>query len=255
MKKYLFAVLVLAAGSAQAWNCKYDRNIDVNVNLTGSEKLVVEAAAGDLHINGRPGISEARAHGRVCVSDEEWLNEARLDTEGGREARISVVLPDYSGRKLFGRHYRYMDLTIDVPEWTALDVTDSSGDTVIEHAGPLSIRDSSGDIEIDGVKGDVTLDDSSGDIEVHGVDGNVTVVSDSSGDIRGDDVQGGVLVRRDSSGDIRFSGVRDDFVVEHDSSGDIVARDIGGDFRVLHDSSGSISSHDVSGKVETPGRH
>jgi len=269
MKRYLFAALVLATGSAHALGCEYERNIDVDVVLAGSEKLTVVAAAGELHISGRTGITEARAHGRVCVSEEKWLDEAKLDTEGGRGARVAVVLPDHGGWKLFGSHYAYMDLTIEVPEGTALDVQDSSGDigidnvgplTVhdssgnidIDHAGPLSVRDSSGDIDIDDVKGDITVEDSSGYIDVHGVDGNVTVVSDSSGDIRGSDIQGGVLVQKDSSGNIRFIDVRDDFVVERDSSGDVAAEDIGGDFRVLSKGSGRISSKGVSGKVETP---
>jgi hypothetical protein len=252
MRTFLIVALALAAGSAQAWDCEYERDIDATLDLSGSERLSVDAAAGDLKISGRPGLDQARARGRVCVSEEQWLEEARLLTEEGREARIAVDLPEYDGWNFLGNHYAYIDLEIEVPEGIALSVDDSSGDIELDGVGPVAVRDSSGDIEIVGARGDLTLEDSSGDIDLRGIEGNVTVVSDSSGDIYGRDIQGAVRVERDSSGEIRFTDVRDDFVVERDSSGDIVADTIGGDFRVLRDGSGDVSLRDVAGEVEIP---
>ena len=255
MNKYLALFAVIAAGSAQAWDCKYEKDLDVSLNLAGSERLSIDAAAGDLEIYGAEGVTEARARGRVCASEEEWLDGAEIFTEGGRNARIAVVLPKAdSGWSLMGNRYVYMDLKIDVPADIALDVRDSSGDIDIEGTGAVALQDSSGDIDIEGVRGAVELEDSSGDIDLLAIDGDVTVQSDSSGDIYGRDIQGSVLVVRDSSGEIRFADGRDDFVAERDSSGDIVADGIGGDFRVGRDGSGDIDSNDVRGSVDIPDR-
>jgi hypothetical protein len=253
MKKYLMLLAALAAGSAQAWDCAYEKNVDVTLDLAGSEQLSIAAAAGDLKITGHPGTAEARARGKVCASKEEWLEQSEIVIEGGRNASIAVSLPSADTHwSLLGNSYVYMDLEVDVPADMALDVRDSSGDMDIEGTGAVSIKDSSGDINVKDVHGDVALEDSSGDIDLVAVTGNVIVRQDSSGDIDGRKIEGSVRVEKDSSGDIRFEQVRDDFVVERDSSGDIVADTIGGDFRVLKDGSGAIRSRDVSGAVEIP---
>jgi hypothetical protein len=252
MKSFILMVAVLATGSAQAWNCAHERNMDATLDLADAKSLTVRAAAGDLTVSGRSGLTEARIRGRVCASEEEWLDEARIDTEGGRDAAVYVTLPDSSGWSLMGSRYVYMDLEIEVPEGLALDISDSSGDIEIEGTGPLEIGDSSGDIDIERTAGGVELEDSSGDIELEDIGGDVLVRRDSSGSIHGRNIEGSVLVERDSSGEIDFRNVRDDFTVERDSSGDIEAHTIGGDFRVLQDGSGDIVSRDVSGEVDIP---
>ena len=253
MKNTLVLLAVLAAGSAQAWDCKFAKDIDVSLDLAGSEQLRVAAAAGDLEIVGHAGTTEARVRGKVCASEEEWLEQADLITEGGRDASITVSLPDSgNGWSWTGSQYVYMDLQIDVPSGIALAIRDSSGDVEIEGTGAVTLQDSSGDIDIGNVTGDVVLEDSSGDIDLLAIAGNVTVRQDSSGDIDGHRIEGSVRVEKDSSGNIHFEQVRDDFVVERDSSGDIVAETIGGDFRVLKDGSGEIRSRDVTGSVDIP---
>jgi hypothetical protein len=252
MKSYLLIVVALAAGSAQAWDCAHERNLETTLELANAQSLTVRAAAGDLVVNGRPGLSEVRIRGKLCASKEEWLDEARIETEGGRDAAVYVTLPDSSGWSLMGGRYVYMDLEIDVPEDLALVISDSSGDIEIEGTGPLEVSDSSGDIDIESIAGGVVLEDSSGDIELEDIGGDVLVRRDSSGDIYGRGIEGSVRVERDSSGEIKFRDVRDDFVVERDSSGDIVADTIGGDFRVLQDGSGDITQKGVEGEVAIP---
>jgi len=255
MRKYLVLITMLAAGSVQAWECKYEKNLDVTLDVQGSEQLAIAAAAGDLQVTGHSATTEARVHGKVCASEEEWLEQSEITAAGGRNASIGVSLPDSNdGWSLTGNRYVYMDLEIVVPVDIALDIRDSSGDVDIEGTGPVTIKDSSGDIDIRDVHGDVVLEDSSGDIDLVAIGGNVNVRQDSSGDIDGRRIEGAVRVEKDSSGDIRFEQVRDDFVVERDSSGDIVAETIGGDFRVLKDGSGEIRSSNVTGKVEIPDR-
>jgi DUF4097 and DUF4098 domain-containing protein YvlB len=252
MKKTVLFLAILATPALQAWECKYEKQIQQELDMSGSETLSVEAAAGDLEIKGGSG-NIAQIRGRVCVSEEEWLDESGVEVSAGKNASIAVVLPrSGSGWSWTGSEYASLDLELTVPAGLALDVSDSSGDLSIEGVASVTVKDSSGDIEIEDIRGDVSLEDSSGDIDIEDIGGNVTVKNDSSGDIYGENIEGSALVMKDSSGGIRFSDVAKDFVVEKDSSGDITARDIGGDFRVLSDSSGDIRAHNVNGRVETP---
>ena len=50
MKSCILMVAVLATGSAQAWNCAHERNLDATLDLADAQTLTVRAAAGDLHL-------------------------------------------------------------------------------------------------------------------------------------------------------------------------------------------------------------
>lgn len=253
MKKSLWLCAILIAPSVHAWNCKYEQNLDQVLDLSGSDVLAVNAAAGDLQIRGVPGSDEVVIRGTVCASDEELLAAAKVLTEGGPRAEITVDLPEVDGGwSISGSKYSYIDLELEVPESIALEVRDSSGDVEIDNVGSLVVQDSSGDIEIEDVNGSVSVTDSSGDVEIEHVRGDVIVESDSSGDLDGKDISGFVLVKKDSSGDIHFSDVEQSFTVERDSSGDITGRNIGGDFVVEKDGSGEIRSNNVTGTVSIP---
>ena len=253
MNRWMVVLIVLMAAETQASGCKFERLLDQSLEVSGSQSLAIAAGAGDLRIVGVSASDEVKIRGKVCVSQEQWLDEARLDTSSGDRAEINVVLPDVGrGWSLWGSKYAYMDLELEVPESLALQLRDSSGDIEIEDISDISIKDSSGDIEISRASGSVEIEDSSGDIKVREIQGDFTIISDSSGDIRGSDIKGNVLVVADSSGDIRFTDVGKDVVIERDSSGDIEVENVGGDFRVLKDSSGSIHSKDVAGEVIIP---
>ena len=253
MRLAILAIAVLASPGLQAWNCEHERRIETSLDLAGSESLMVRAAAGDLEIIGSSEGTVAEIEGRVCASKEEWAEQAAVDTRDGKKAEIVVELPDTEGNwSLLGGSYAYMDLRLTVPDNLPLEVRDSSGDIEIEGVGELSVKDSSGDIEIEDSRGPIFVEDSSGDIEFTDIGGDVTVESDSSGDIDGRDIQGSVLVRHDSSGDIDFRDVSRDFTVERDSSGEISANRIGGDFVVERDGSGDINALNVKGEVSIP---
>jgi len=238
---------------AEADWCKFEKDIELTLDLTGSDLLAVTAAAGDLEIKGVEGLDEAIISGKVCVSKEAWLEDAQVETVSGRQAKIIVDLPNNDGGwSVFGNSYAQMDLVIEVPQDMALKIKDSSGDTELSDVAAIELQDSSGDIEIENSSGPISIRDSSGDIDIEHVNGDLTVVSDSSGDIYIKDIRGTALVKKDSSGDIRMSQVTHDAIVEADSSGDIVVKDIGGDFRVVKDGSGSIRSDDVSGEIQLP---
>lgn len=232
--------------------CEYEKEINLTLDLAGSEVLAISAAAGDLEVRGVAGSDQAVIHGKVCVSKQAWLDDADIEIIAGKRAQINVNLPDSSGGwSLFGNRYASLDLKIELPQNIALEVKDSSGDATFRHIAAMQLQDSSGDIEIEHAAGPVSIKDSSGDIEIEHVNGNLAI-RDSSGDIEVDRVAGNFTIEADSSGDIRASNIDGTVLVKKDSSGDISVRTVGGDFRVLADGSGSIRSHDVQGEIETP---
>lgn len=251
MKKSLWLCALLVTPAVHAWNCDHEKQINEVLDLSGSESLEINALAGDLEIRAGGG-NEAAIRGKVCVSEKEWLEQAVVDTRGGKQAEITVVLPETSGWSLTGSNYAYMDLEVTVPDDIEVTVRDSSGDAEISGLAALSVTDSSGDLEIHDIAGPVEIRDSSGDIEVEDIQGDVLITSDSSGDIEIERVTGGVLIENDSSGGIYVNDVSDDVTVERDSSGDIAADGVGGNFTVLKDGSGSIRANDVQGEVDTP---
>jgi hypothetical protein len=254
MKKFLMIGAVLASAPLLASDCEYEKDIELTLDLTGSDRLVVLAAAGELEITGVGDQAAAEITGRACVSEEEWLEDARIEASGGKNAEISVQLPsDYGGWSLFGNRYAYIDLYLRVPASLPLQVSDSSGAIEIDGVGALELKDSSGSIVIENSSGPVVIEDSSGDIYLADIGGEVTIVSDSSGDIEGRDIDGDLRVVKDSSGDIDFSGIGGDFIVERDSSGDISADSVRGDFRVLRDGSGAVRPKNIQGEIDVPG--
>ena len=250
----LLAFLLIYQFSTEAsadW-CKYEKEFDLTLDLSGSDVLAINAAAGDLEVQGVSGTDKAVIHGKLCVSKKDWLDEAEVETVSGERAEININLPDTSGGwSLLGNTYALLDLEIEVPQDLALEVKDSSGDAIFRNIGAIKLQDSSGDIEIEDAAGPVSIKDSSGDIEITNV-GNAVSVRDSSGDIEVDHVEGNFTIVADSSGDIYATDINGTVLVKKDSSGDISVKRVSGDFRVLVDGSGSIRSSDVDGEIQTP---
>jgi hypothetical protein len=246
-------LIIQYSSNASAEWCKYEKDIDLTLDLSDSADLAIVAAAGELEIVGVSGTDKAIIRGKVCASREAWLKDSRVETTVGKQAQINVILPEHkSSWSLLGGNYLTLDLRIEVPDHLALRVTDSSGDLSLKNVADVNLQDSSGDIDIENARGELVIKDSSGDIDIDQLDGNLTVIADSSGDIYIENVRGEVLIKRDSSGDIRIAHVSENVIVERDTSGDINARDVGGDFRVLRDGSGEIRSADIKGQVELP---
>jgi DUF4097 and DUF4098 domain-containing protein YvlB len=226
--------------------CRHSREIAVTVDGQGLQRLVLNARAGSLRVQGGDG-SSIRAHGTVCASDTDLADAAVLRSDHGQDAaRLDVDLP-----KTRGREYVRMDLVVEMPRSLALRLDDTSGSLSVDDVAAATVDDNSGGLRITNVAGDVAVDDGSGDIEIAEVGGNVRV-HDNSGDIHIRQVHGGVTIPDDGSGDIRVAGVDHDVVVQSDGSGDIVVTGVGGNFTVEHDGSGDIRYRDVKGQVSIP---
>ena len=241
------AAAALPAGLAAQ---QYTSPRDAVVDARGATRVRVSAAAGSLRIEGRPGLREVRIRGVARASDRKYLDAMRLVADRrGSEVRVEVEMPQV--RVMLGRVQRVLDLVIEVPEGMAMDVGDSSGDVEIRRVGALRVDDSSGELTIEDVRGDVDVTDSSGGVSITQVAGGVRV-SDSSGELSISGVRRDVVVDEDSSGEIDVRDVRGDVLVREDGSGGIRVDGIGGDLTVRDDGSGGVRVGRVAGTVRLP---
>jgi hypothetical protein len=245
-------LLALALISAPAFaddDCAFRADRSLDVDAKGLSLFKLDTGAGDLVVEGVPGVAKIEVRGKACASDEKALAGIQLVQERqGSTATVGTRIPDNSGLQLFESRYTYMDVHVRMPAGIKLDLRDSSGDLEVSGlTNGLDLKDSSGDIKLTDLAGDVSVTDTSGDIIVRKISGNFTVLSDSSGDIEVDDVRGNAVVEEDSSGDISLTHVDGDARVDRDSSGDINFSDIGRDAVVGVDGTGDITAANVKG--------
>lgn len=226
---FVLAIALPAAARAQ----NYDEPRNATVPASGATVLKIDARAGLLRVTGRTDITEVRVRGTARASSKSLLADIKLEAERrGDEVTVRAVMPEMDDCCGWNRE-ALLDLVIEVPAKLAVDIDDTSGDLTVESvAAKVRIDDKSGNIRVRDT-GDVWIRDTSGGIDIRGVKGSVDIEEDSSGEIEVDDVTGSVHVGRDSSGSIDVSRVGGDFVVDHDGSG-------------------SIDYDEVKGKVDIP---
>lgn len=246
------ALLASFVSPAHAYNCDYSRSIDKSLVLEGATTLNVGAGAGALQIIGEDNRNDVQIEATLCAEDEDDLDNMDVRSRAsGDEAEIETVIPREDS--WLGSNQKSIDLTLRVPAQMKLIVDDTSGEAEVRRVASLVMRDSSGQLEIYQIDGDVNVTDSSGALTIEKVQGNV-VVTDSSGGIKVRDVKGTLHVLADSSGEIDAKRIGQDMLVDADSSGSIRVKDVGGDFVVGKDGSGGIDYKDVAGKVDIPQR-
>jgi len=245
----LLALAFLCSPALADDDCAFRADRAIDIDAKGLSLFKLDTGAGDLIVEGVPGLAKIEVRGKACASDDKSLAGIQLFQERqGSTATVGTQTPDNSGIALFESRYAYMDVHVRMPAGIRLDLRDSSGDLEVSGlTNGLDLKDSSGDIKLTDLAGDVSVTDTSGDIEARKISGNFTVLSDSSGDIIVDDVKGSAVVEEDSSGDIALSHVGGDARVDRDSSGDITFTDIGRDAVVGVDGSGDITAEGVKG--------
>lgn len=241
--------LIGTAAQAQYGALSAPRN--ALVNAAGARIVEVEAAAGSLRVEGKPGISQVQVTGTARASSQRVLNQIQLIAERqGDRVFIKADIPDQDG---YDNDEAALDLVIQVPQGMNADISDGSGDTKIYNVGELEATDGSGDFLVDGAQS-VHVTDGSGSLTIENVRGDVRV-SDGSGEIDVRNVSGSFIVESDGSGGINATDVRGSVIVRNDGSGGIDVNKVGKDFRVDSKGSGDIEYSDVSGSVDIPERH
>lgn len=246
----LLVVLLSAAPLAAQQRGEVGEERSATVRVGDARRVQVEARAGSLRIVGQGDRDEVRVRGRARASSRDLLRLVDVRTERGGDGTIVVRVE--SPEELRAGEWTALDLEIELPRGMDLEVADGSGDVVIRDVGDLRLADGSGDVLLERV-GALRLTDGSGDVEARGVGGDV-VLRDGSGGIRLEDVRGTVTVDGDGSGDLELGGVQGSVRIESKGSGDLVVERVRGDLLVESKGSGDIRHRDVGGRVELPAR-
>lgn len=250
-KSVLIVLFMFVAPSARAdlFECGHSAARRVTAPLAGVSHVTVIARAGSLRVTGRPGAREVVASGTACADGKNLLDDLQLTAkQSGSELTIEAVVP--ARTSIFGWNSARLDFEVTLPDSLALDVTDGSGEAIIENVGPVKVNDGSGTLTIRGVRGNADVHDGSGSLTVSGVSGDLRIV-DGSGEIEVERVGGSVTID-DGSGSISVRNVQRNVTVEDDGSGGIEVGDIRGDFTVKNDGSGGIDYERVGGRVTIP---
>ncbi len=245
----VLAAVVLALGPtslvAAQDRCEF-RDVR-ELSAPGSGNLDVIAGAGTLVVTGRDGLGEVRVTATLCASTRERLEVLEVSLEGDR---LKTDYPN-RGRLWSGRNYARINLDVEVPVGTDVDVEDGSGSVSISGVSAVYVKDGSGKMTLRGV-GSVVVEDGAGSLEIEGVTNDV-VVEDGAGSLSIRRVTGDVMVE-DSSGSLDIREVGGDVMVS-DGSGSIEIQAVGGSVRMDRVGSGSVSVRDVEGNlVVTDGR-
>ena len=256
-------LLIACVLPSYASRCEESKQINHRISAEQLTRLKVNALAGSLDIEGSDG-EEIVVQAYACADEKEYLDQMTIDIdESDNELNLTVMIPYHKDG--WYADYAYMDIQITVPERLATEIKDSSGDLEVEGAnitlvddssgnirlsdltGNLRIRDSSGDVSIRSLKGDINITDSSGLLDIRDIEGNVYIPQDSSGDIEIDTVSGIVSIERDGSGSIEIENVVKDVRINSDGSGDIRVSDVDGSVKIGSDGSGNVRVNRVEG--------
>jgi hypothetical protein len=278
MSKFAQLLIIGLVGCAasmvsRADECKFSAERNARIEAAGAKRIEINARAGDLNVEGVKNAAEVVANGRACASSQEDLDQTQIDTRReGDVIYVNVRVPDTDQATFLGfSKYAWLDLRLTLPAnlpvtaldssgeaeirgVASLDMTDSSGELRIRDvAGDVSVRDSSGELWIRNIGGSVRLSDSSGAVDIDQVGRDLEVEVDSSGEMEIQRVTGNVHIRQDSSGDIRIADVDGAVRIDSDSSGGVDVRRVGS-FKLGSKGSGGVNFADVKGAVEVPQR-
>jgi len=251
----LLCVLILLSSQQTAlgsgWGCDESKTIEHTFPRENLETLVLNALAGELVVVGNDS-DNIELIAEVCTDELEYLDAMLIDIEQTKASLILTTIIPYN-RKDWRADYAYMDLRLNLPKDLALELRDSSGNLSIKNTHLIGVDDSSGNIRISdsystASNGKLVIKDSSGNIDIRGLRGNLEV-TDSSGRLDIRDVEGDVYIPRDSSGNIEISRISGAVHIERDGSGDIDIEDVQQSVVIGSDGSGNIDISDISGSV------
>jgi hypothetical protein len=205
-----WAVALVVLATAVSYASTPQGTFDRTLQVSGPVDLEVLTHSGDVTI--RAGSSgSVQIHGKIFVSDR-WL----LGTRQGDVQEIEQHPPirqDGNGIHIdyVNVHDISVDYEIEVPAETAIRAQTGSGDLEIEGTrGNVDLHTGSGDVKLANLQGELRLQTGSGDVRAH----------DIAGAVRGGAGSGDIEIEENGQGDIDL----------HTGSGNIVVRGIQGAF-------------------------
>ena len=222
--------------------CHFSADLEVTIDAIGIERLNIDAVEGGLAVEGHTDSSQIRVTGKACAKSEAAVQQIQLlSSTDGSDAYVEAKIP--SRGRMFSN--ATLDLKATVPSRLALAVKDTTGEILVRNVAALQLRDGTGDIEIEGIPGDVAVTDGTGATVVRAIGGSLQV-KDGTGPLSIRDVQGSVTVD-DGTGEIKISEVGGDLRLR-DGTGDVEIADIAGSVDV-RDGTGDVSVSRVEGSL------
>lgn len=222
---------------------------DSRVSVAAATVLKLDAGSGYLRVRGEQGTDKMAILGIAHAATEETL--ARVTVTTSRIGDTVSVVCNIPARRGASGQAPSLDVDLEIPRSLSLIVTDSTGESVFRHTGPISIVHGGGSLNIDDVAGDLDVTDGSGDMVVSNVRGSVHIF-DGAGGIFLSHVRGSVLIPRAGDGEIQLVDISGDVTIGSKRSGEVAALGVGGNFSITANGNGSIEYRNVRGRVAIP---
>jgi DUF4097 and DUF4098 domain-containing protein YvlB len=214
---FLVALLASTVAAASTPQGSFERTFQV----TGSVDLAVQTRSGDITIRSGP-AGTVSIRGKIYVGDH-WLF-------GNRHTDVSDIETNppvrQDGNNIRIDYVNVRDITVDyeitVPEDTTIHSHSGSGDMTIEGTrGNADLQSGSGDLKLSRLTGEIRLQTGSGDVRAREISGAVRG-STGSGNMELEETGAGDVDMHTGSGNITARGVRGALRAEA-GSGDITA--------------------------------
>ncbi|MEM7245997.1 MAG: hypothetical protein AAF533_11690 [Acidobacteriota bacterium] len=268
----LSTALFTSPALAEGWlswgddSCDHEAPRATGIDLDGVDRIVIDAGAGFLKVNGGRRAQRLEAEGTACSSNEDLLDDIQLEVaRKGDTIKLKTVFPEW--KKAFKGVTMKLDLSVTLPDGIPVEINDGSGEMTVTQVRSLQVSDGSGSMTIEDVGGELRIDDGSGSITLRKIDGDTRIndgsgsidasliggdldINDGSGSINVTEVRGDVDVN-DGSGSMSVTDVRGSVTI-NDGSGSIDVRRVGGGLHVRDSGSGGLSYKDIEGRIKVP---
>ena len=213
----LGAILVSTAAFASTPQGTFDRTFQVS----GPVDLEVQTHSGDVIVRSGPAGSVS-IHGKIFVGDH-WLF-------GNRHTDVSEIEQHpplrQEGNSIHVDYVNVREISVDyeitVPEETVVRSHSGSGDLTIEGTrGNVDLQTGSGDVKLSRLTGEIRLQTGSGDVRARAISGPVRGGA-GSGDIEVEETGSGDIDLHTGSGNVSVRGMQGALHAEA-GSGDISA--------------------------------
>ncbi len=240
MKKYIYPLILLVALSVlSAANAFSQHTIDkIDQKFTNITSVEVEGAFCNVTVTGEK-RTDVSLTGEI-TSKKDYDIKIRYEQDGGN-LKVWLKRP----RSLRGSINGTLNLT--VPLNTNIDVTNSSGNIIVENSGQcvINLIAASGNISVRNIDSDIKLTTSSGNLNIEDITGDVHATS-ASGTVYASGIKG-YLYSVTSSGSQKIEGIKGNLKLTS-ASGSITLNMISGNVNA-RSASGSIKADHVTGEI------
>ena len=239
-------VCAIAAGNM---TCTEPGEFQQSIDAGEIRVLRLETGSGILRINGSDEIDEIRVSGRACALDPDMLTDFSLNLEPEDGVlTLSDRLPE--GANHPEASFAKLNMTLDVPRRLSIEITTEREPVHINNVASLKIVKQRGELNIDGVDGDVDVNSKFGDLTIRNVGGNLTLNRDR-GETIIEGVRGNVVVESSRRGNTLFREIGGNLHVSKER-GNIAAVNVTGDLIVRDRQEGRLTYSNIGGRVDAP---